>query len=140
MVSPSDWKPIPKDKRRRYVNVRTGETISRRQYLNKKRGMTPEAYAALEAAKRQTREPTREFKMGRYNSLVRHFRARNPGEHVRGPKAQKFRTAVKMLYVHRNNNNPYGPKARALEILGLREPAWRDQFNVGDSPTGAYHG
>ena len=57
MASPSDWKPIPKDKRRRYVNVRTGETISYRQYLNKKRGMTPEAYAALEAAKRQTRIP-----------------------------------------------------------------------------------
>lgn len=110
---------------RRYLSP-TGENISRRQYIQRTTGVTPEA-------RREAREAAGiASHMGRYNSVVKDFKRNNPGEKVRGKKSGEFQSVLAGL--RSKDNSPTGPKARALERLGRRSKEWRDYYAVGDSP------
>lgn len=110
---------------RRYETP-SGEIISRREYIKRTTGVTPEA-------RRATREAAGiASHMGRYNSIVKDFKRTNPGAKVRGEKSGDFKSVLEGLRSH--DNSPGGPKARALERLGRRSKEWRDYYAVGDSP------
>ena len=50
--------------------------------------------------------------------------------------AAKFKKAYKDFKTSKNNSAK-GPKAKALELFGLRQPEW--EWAVGDTPGGTEH-
>lgn len=118
------YTPIPGTARR--YQTPSGETISRREYIKRTEGITPEQ-------KRELRiESGVKSHMGRYNGLVRDYKRMNPGKKVRGKDSGEFKQLLKDL--KSKDNSPGGRKARALEKLGRRSEEWRDYYTVGDSP------
>lgn len=121
---------------RKYIDLLTNETISRREYY--KRDNRP----SFEDIKTQ-REKSPYYKnpMLRYNTVVEMFKdslVRNQGYKpseikVRGDNVTSnlLKQTIKGLKSKDNTNT--GIKAQALTILGLREPEWT--FAVGETPT-----
>lgn len=121
----------------RYLDTRSGEEISRRQYYVRTGRPSFEAIRAERQAEAGYRNP-----MARYNAMVRDYRTQaastfgiKPTDiRVRGssPSAEKFKTIVRAL--KSKDNSPTGAKADALILLGRREPEW--SFAVGETPGG----
>jgi len=116
---------IPGDKARRYIDTSTGQVISRRQAIKILEGVTPEQ---KRAAREASGIPSH---MGRYKSIVRDYKSKNPGKKVRGKGSDEFKKIMKAL--KSKDNRPKGRKAKALQKLGRRRPEWTEVW-VGDSP------
>lgn len=136
---------------RQYVDTRSGEVISRRQYQKlQNKGVTPERMAArnrerVESGKlqvqvdRNTGRPYRLSRSGakisldpmrRYRGLVMDFKAAHPRAKVRGSAARTWRDMLDAL--RSNDNTPGGRKARALIDIGRRRAG--DPWLVGETP------
>jgi len=122
---PAGYTPIKGDSARRYLTP-TGETISRRAYMQLAEGTTPEAKRAERVA-----EGIKSH-MGRYQAIADDYRRFNPGAKIRGKDKADFKSVIEGLKSRDNSSN--GAKARALERIGRRSSEWRDYYAVGDSP------
>ena len=121
---PPGYTPIKGDSARRYLTP-TGETISRRAYMQIAEGVTPEAKRAERVA------AGIKSHMGRYQAIVADYKRTNPGKKTRGKDSGDFRQIIKGL--KSPDNSPTGVKAKSLERLGRRGKDWED-YSVGESP------
>lgn len=121
---------------RRYLDLRTGEEISRREYYARSGRPSFEAIKEARVQEAGYRNP-----MARYNAIARDYReslARQlrikPSEiRTRGTSqtATQFRKVLDAL--KSRDSSPNGLKAQALITLGRRESEWT--FAVGESPS-----
>ena len=116
---------IKGDSARRYLTP-TGETISRRAYMQLAEGTTPEAKRAGRAA------AGIKSHMGRYQAIADDYRRMNPGAKIRGKDKADFKSVIEGL--KSGDRTSRGPLARALERIGRRSSEWRDYYAVGDTP------
>lgn len=128
------WERLPGTSRR-YRNIVTGETISRREYMKRVEGIIPEAKAEARRAEGK-RNP-----LDRYSRLANDYRKQKAKELNISPKDVKIRgdnpTARELKELKKalrsKDNSANSKKARALVRLGRREADW--PWDVGESPT-----
>jgi len=131
---PDRYQRLPGSARRYYDTVAKKE-ISRREYLTRKRGITPEEYAEQRAQPNiRASRLAEDFKTAEAKRLTEQTgKLVKPKDiKVRGKSesAERYKKAVKDLKT--KDNSAGGRKVKALEILGRRLPEWF--FPVGESP------
>ena len=120
---------------RRYLDLFTGEEISRREYYVRSGRPSFEAIKEIRMGQAGYRNP-----MAQYNAITRDYREtvarrmniKATDVRVRGVSetAQKFRQIMAAL--KSKDDSPTGIKANALIELGRREAEWT--FAVSESP------
>ncbi len=108
---------------RRYKDTKSGEILSRRQYLKRTEGITSLEQKAkvLKAARIERGEIQ---PMTRYGAIVKQYKSLHPDAHVRGPKAKEFREQYSIYTTlrGRSRENNY-KRIRSAVVLGVMTPA-----------------
>lgn len=120
-------------KSRRYVDMLTGEEISKREYDKRRRGVTNEQYRASRRAA-GVRNPLARSKTWERGFQAAHLQRTGVKLTVRQVQQHTaYRDALDVIK-HADPKRKHGPRSRlakALVTLGLREASW-DHF-VGES-------
>jgi hypothetical protein len=140
-VAAHNFAPVVGKGARQYLDLRTNEIISRRQ----RDSLIAGTKSVYERKAAENYASGRGNKMARYNALV-HAR-QHLIETVTGkkPTLSEVRDSAEMKKIvkdlrattgsgkdKRPDNEPEGPRSRALHALGLRDKSW--SFAVGDTP------
>lgn len=135
MAGPSDFRRYTGPdqqlrKARAYVNVETGEVVSRRQYLKAQRGGVSNERYAKERRNRGEKNP-----MSAYNRALRDYQAEQRAKGIQ-QNLQDIRTSTDFKSIVRDlktkDRSATGKKAQALVKLGRRRADWH--YRVGETP------
>lgn len=114
----SGFERIP-GRARSYVNTKSGEIISRRQYIKQTENVKS-LEAKAKSYKRLRDERGEPEPMMRYSAIVREYKSLHPEGRVRGKNAGEFRDAYRIYRTTRDRSRESNlARVRAGAILGI---------------------
>jgi hypothetical protein len=125
------YRRIP-GKARRYLDLNTGEEISRLQYQKRTKGES--FYKQAKRKKKERKETGEQQPMTRYNAIVRQYKMTHPNVKVRGdsPEAREFKKLYKSFTKPTRTKKERIRHLKMAEKLGIITNAQFERYSANE--------